>query len=257
MACMISFGAMFWQRPLEKVTFATSCWEKDWRSILLDPNYLSMRQIGHHKFPFAEKILMINNVESLEEVLAAAQKKVEEGVLTHVYVVQEWVQEILSFFKLKRSDFTSDLGSPSDWVYYNALGPLAALYFTRSEYFLYLTGDVTLPRKISWIDKAIRRMKKEEKYAVANLVWNEQYREVKRESYKKEKGFFVAKQGFSDQLFLVRTAEFRAPIYGEIRSDSSHFPRGDVWEKRVFSYLKNREKERLIYRHGSYLHKNF
>jgi hypothetical protein len=100
-------------------------------------------------------------------------------------------------------------------------------------------------------------MRKVDKYRVANLVWNENYREVKKESYKKEWNFFVAKQGFSDQLFLVRAEEFRQPIYGEIRADSSHYPRGDVWEKRVFSYLKNRELERIIYRRGSYTHENF
>jgi hypothetical protein len=68
--------------------------------------------------------------------------------------------------------------------------------------------------------------------------------------------FYVAKQGFSDQMFLVRTSDFKAPIYSEMRLDASHYPRGDVWEARVFSYLKNRGYRRITFRHGSYVHEN-
>lgn len=257
MGFMIPFRAMFWQRSHPKVTFATCCWEKDWRAVLLDPEYLRTKQIANHDFAFSEKLLIINNVLDLDTVQRAAQKKVEEGVLTRVCIAKETEEAVFDFFKLQKSDFIPEEGVSADWLYYNALGPLTALYLTSSEYLLYLTGDVRLDRKVSWIHRAISRMQSREKYSVANLVWNDNYREAKKESYKREWNFFVAKQGFSDQLFLVRTEEFRRPIYGEIRSDSSHYPRGDVWEKRVFSYLKNRGLERITYRRGSYTHENF
>jgi hypothetical protein len=244
-------------RPLPTVTFATCCWEKDWRPILLDPEYLRIKQIENHQFPFVQRVLIINNVADLNEVQKAAQKRVEEGVLTHVYVAEERVHAMLDFFQLKRGDFVPDVGISPDWIYYNALGPLTALYNCSSDYLLYMTGDSRLDYPICWIEKALRRMEKVAQYSVANLVWNENYTEAKRESYKTDGDFFVAKQGFSDQLFLVRTPEFRQPIYGEIRPDSGHYPRGDVWEKRAFSYLKNRDRKRIIYRHGSYRHENF
>jgi hypothetical protein len=295
------------------VTFATCCWERDWPCLLLDPNYLAVRQIGCHLYPFAEKILIINNVANLapishtharkggqsvppdfanreaanmglhignerftkdgitncsdllqecekwglDSVYKKAMQKVKEGILSHVYIANDSVAEVLSFFQLKRSDFVDETDIPSDWVYYNALGPLTALYFARSDYFLYLTGDVTLPKPCSWIDKAIQKMEQNREYRVANLIWNDNMKEVKRESYKKEGDFFVAHQGFSDQMFLVRTEEFRQPIYSEIRADSHHYPRGAVWEKRVFSYLKNRNLQRITYRKGHYIHENF
>lgn len=247
----------FLSGPVPKVTFATCCWEKDWRQILLSPDYLRVKQIENHRFPFSEKLLIINNVLDLAAVKAAAQKKIEEGVLTRVVIAEERAFEIFDFFKLKKSDFVPEGAVSTEWLYYNALAPLAALYFASSDYLLYLTGDVRLASPVCWIEKAVRRMEKMAKYRVANLVWNNNYREVKKESYKKEWNFFVAKQGFSDQLFLVRKAEFCQPIYGEIRSDSGHYPRGAVWEKRVFSYLKNRNLERITYRHGSYIHENF
>ncbi|HSX10183.1 MAG TPA: hypothetical protein VLF94_00485, partial [Chlamydiales bacterium] len=115
------------------VTFATACWERDWRLILLDPDYLAVRQIGNHQFPFREKLLIINNVKDLEAVKAAAQAQIDAGVLTR-YVVAE---DVLSFFNLKRSDF-------NEWQYYNALAPLSAIYHCQSDYLLYVTGDVYL-----------------------------------------------------------------------------------------------------------------
>jgi hypothetical protein len=227
------------------VTFATSCWEKDWRLLLLDPDYLAQRQIGHHRFPFAEKLLVINNVIDKEAVQKAAEKKVEEGVLTR-YVFAE---NILPFFSLSRSDF-------NEWQYYNALAPLAAIYHGRSDYLLYLTGDVYLKKPIDWIAAAVRFMEKKKSVKVANLLWNDKYEEAKREAYRRTWNFFVAKEGFSDQMFLVRTKEFRAPIYNEMRKDAAHYPRGDVFEARVFSFMKNRGWERITFRRGSYTHEN-
>lgn len=227
------------------VTFATCCWERDWRQILLDPNYLAVRQIGNHQFPFAERLLIINNVSDLEAVKRAAQTHVDRGVLTR-YIVAE---DILSFFGLKRSDF-------NEWQYYNALAPLNAIYHCNNEYLLYLTGDVYLKQPVDWIPRALRFMEKRPEVMVANLAWNDNYREVKKESYRGTWNFFVAKEGFSDQMFLVRRKDFRAKIYSEIREDGAHYPRGDVFEKRVFSYMKNRQWERITFRRGSYTHEN-
>src|SRR3989344_7200643 len=137
---------------LQKETFATSCWEKEGRLLLEHPNYLEELQIGNHLFAFAEKLLIINNVVDPERVQEKAYLKVQEKVLTRVLFAEEMAGELFSFFKLKRSDFTLGAdaknyeGVHSDWVYYNALAPLSAIYACRSEYLLYLTGDVYVPR---------------------------------------------------------------------------------------------------------------
>lgn len=245
---------------LPTVSFATSCWEKDWRPILFTPNYLKDQQIQNHCYPFAEKILVINNVLDLPQVIEAAQKKIEEGILTRYVVAKE---AILSHFHLKRTDFQPGPdaaqyeGVNADWIFYNALAPLTAIHAAKSDYLLYLTGDVRLDRPIDWVKPALRWMEKEPKLKVANPTWNKKYKEAKKESYRTTWNFYQAKEGFSDQIFLVRKGDFSQPIYAEIRSDSTHFPRGDVFEKRVFSYMKNRSWERIIYRHGSYTHENF
>jgi hypothetical protein len=87
------------------VTFVTTVWEKDWRHVLLDPEYLPVRQIENHCFPFAEKLLIINNVLDLSAVHQAAAGWIDKGVLTRVVVAAEIERELLSFFQLKRSDF--------------------------------------------------------------------------------------------------------------------------------------------------------
>jgi hypothetical protein len=229
----------------------------------LDPDYLPVRQIQNHCFPFVEKLLIINNVVDLVAVQEAASHWVNAGLLNRVIVAAEIADEILSFFQLKRSDFRMDSDASSfenvsnDWIYYNALGPLAAIYCCGGEYLLYLTGDVYMPEPMDWITPSLKKMEKNPLYQVANPIWNRKIKEVRAESYRKEGAFYVAREGFSDQIFLVQKARFRQPIYGEIRKDSAHFPRGDVFEKRVFSYLKNRQLQRIIHRHSSYIHENF
>lgn len=230
--------------------------------MILQGDYLSKKQIDPHRFEFEKRILIINNVKDPKRVTDAAQKKVEEGVLTYFYLSQEKDKEIMKFFSLKREDFKAGPdahlypGVNNDWVYFNALAPLAAIYFCKTDYLLYLTGDSYLTDKVDWITTAIDQMERKPKFKVANLTWNLNYEEAKRESYKEDEDFYIAKDGFSDQFFLVKTEEFQKPIYGEIREDSSHFPRGDVFERRVYSYLKNRGFLRLTYKHGSYLHES-
>ena len=144
-----------WNRFLcPSVTFATTVWEKDWRQVLLDPEYLPVRQIQNHCFPFVEKLLVINNVDDVAAVKKAALRWVDAGVLTKVVVAAEIADEMLSFFQWKLSDFCND------WIYYNALGPLAAIYCCEGDYLLYLTGDVYLAEPLSWIAPALKKWRK-------------------------------------------------------------------------------------------------
>ncbi len=227
--------------------------------MLLKRDYLKKLQIDNHCYPFSERLLIINNVQDLDAVKRAADNHVKEGTITRYVVAKE---EVLDFFGLKRSDF--HLGEDAvnygvtnpDWIYYNALGPLNAIYACKSDYLLYHTGDVFLDQPVQWIQKAMRLMEKNPKIGVANLIWNDRYGEAKKESYRRSWNFFHAKEGFSDQQFLIKRDVFRKPIYGDIREDSAHFPRGDVFEKRVFSFLKNHGFKRIIFRGGSYTHEN-
>ena len=240
----------------KKVTFATSCYENDWQEILSD-NYLK-DIIFNHDFAFFEKILIINNVteKNLNQVIAKAEEKIKAGIITKYYLAKDYIEKILTHFCLERESFKVDpmqgYDIDDDWIFFNALAPLCAIYVAKSDFLLYQTGDVYLDEKISWIDKALKKLEKR-KIFVANLLWNYKSDEAKKESYKKDKDFFYSKDGFSDQQFLVKVHNFKRPIYNEIRNDRL-FPRGDVFEKRVYSFMKNHKLKRITYRRGSYIH---
>lgn len=246
---------------MQTCSFATTCWENDWEHILCKPDYLSLCQIQRHCYPFAERLLIINNVLDLEKVKAKAESLISEGILTRYIVADEIAAEMLLFFGLCRSDFDvkeegKKFNLHPDWLYYNALGPLAAIYENQSDYLLYVTGDVWLKKPVRWIERAMKIMEKKPQVKVANLLWNGATKEAKKEAYKKSWNFFFSKLGFSDQMFLVARDVARSQMYTELRSDLSHFPRGETFERRFFSYMKNRDWERITFRRGSYTHEN-
>lgn len=256
----LKISSLFKSKRIEKtVTFATCCWEKDWKEILLSKDYLKKQQIENNRHAFKEKIVIINNVSDYPAVIQAAKKKVEEGVITGFYLSKEHAEKALEFFQLKKEDFKKDknLKISDDWVYYNALGPLCAIYLCKTDYLLYLTGDSRLKTPINWIEKAIEQLEKKSSYKVANLTWNENYAEAKKESFKETQDFYISKKGFSDQLFLIPVKDFQKPIYYSLRKDSAHFPWGDIFEKRVFSYMRDKKWKRITYKLGSYHHENF
>jgi hypothetical protein len=57
---------------------------------------------------------------------------------------------------------------------------------------------------------------------------------------------------------MVRTADFRRAIYGEKHPDSARYPGygGELFEKRVDSWMRNHGHLRATYRHGAYLHES-
>jgi len=246
------------EKFLPEVTVATSCWEGDWKYVLLEEDFIKTRKIANHDFPFTHKMLIVNNVKDYKKVLFFANKFKEKNILSHIYLAKDYEKEMLRSFQLKKEDFISD-GTQGDqkWVYYNAIAPLSAIYLCKTKYLLYMTGDVWLDEKVNWIEKSIKFMEKKEKFKVANPTWNHKYLEAKKESYRKKGDFYLANEGFSDQCFLIKVDDFQKPIYNESRSDAAHFPGGEVFEKRVFSFMKNHGWERITFRRGSYIHKSF
>ncbi len=251
-------GLYFWRKKeVKKVTIATSCWQENWREVLNKEPL--QKNIENHQYPFVERLLVINNVTEKNKVYSAAKKLLEEKVFTKIVFSEEKETEVLSFFSLKKEEFVAkdarkEYQVANDWVFYNSLAPLTAIYHCQTPYLLYFTADAHLKKPLSWIEKALSLLEKDPSYKVANPLWNERKKEAKKEAFTQKKGFWISSQGFSDQMFLIKTEDFRKPIYSEIREDADHFPRGEVFEKRVYSYLKNRGYKRLTFKKGSYYH---
>ena len=71
---------------MRHVTFVTNCWEKDW-DILLKTDFLK-NKIVRNRYDFAEKMLVINNVNDRPKVEKEAQKAVDKGVITIMFLLR-------------------------------------------------------------------------------------------------------------------------------------------------------------------------
>jgi hypothetical protein len=65
--------------------------------------------------------------------------------------------------------------------------------------------------------------------------------------------------GFSDQCYLIKTSDFKKSIYNEINTNSERYPKygGELFEKRIDSYMRNNNLYRITSKEISYIHKNF
>lgn len=232
-----------------EVTFETKVYEKDWEYILKG-NYLK-EMILRNNYSFYKRIVLINNVSNIEKVRMYAQSKVKEGVIDAYYVVEEYADEALTFFNINKSSFKGG--------YYYSIAELVSIYLCETDYLLHFSSDSYIQKSdISWIDKALDILKKRNDILVANPTWNCKYEEAENESIEEVGGFYVG-YGFSDQCFLIRTSDFKKQIYNETHVDSNRYPRygGELFEKRVDSYMRNHNKLRITSKLVSYIHANF
>jgi hypothetical protein len=231
------------------VTFETKCWEGDWEFLLRTGRI--ERMVERSRFKFAKKTLIINNVEAPERVAAYAQRLVDRGVLTDYRIVREHEADALDFFGLSRDA----LGA--GYVY--SIAELVGIYVCRTDFLLHYSGDSAPAEATPWIEAALDRFATDARVKVANLTWNRNYAEAASESFSEDADFYSG-YGFSDQMYLVRVADFRnAAVYHDTNPVSERYPGygGELFEKRVDSWMRNHEFHRITYRHGSYIHRNF
>ncbi len=229
-------------------TFVTNCWERDWE-IILKTRFLE-NKIKRNQYPFTEKVVVINNVNDRVKVERYAKAAVNDGVLTSYFFVEDYIDQALKFFELSRQS----LGKG----FYYSNHELVSVYFCRTDYLVFYTSDTWLQEQVPWVEPALNELEKNSIYKVANPTWNYKYDEAKSESFSEIGDFYVG-YGFSDQCFLVRTRDFRAPIYNEYNVDSERYPEygGETFEKRVDSWMRNHFNLRLTFKRGSYVHEDF
>ena len=132
---------------------------------------------------------------------------------------------------------------------------------TKSKYLLHFSSDSFLPKKDKsfWIKEACNIFEKNPNIVVANPAWSYQFNEAKKEAQGNSTGNFYLGYGFSDQCYLVRTIDFRARIYNFRHPYSERYPKygGELFEKRVDSYMRMHNKQRITSVKESYIHSNF
>lgn len=232
------------------ITFETKVWEKDWEIILKTSRLKNMIERCH--YGFKERVLYINNVRNFKEVSSFAKDLVKNGVISKYIEVAEYEDAALKFFSLSREK----LGNG----YYYSIAELVSIYLTNSKYLLHFSGDsIVAPRTTKdWLQSGIRTLEDNPSIKVFNLTWNGRYKEAKKESTSEDKQNFYG-YGFSDQMYLIRTEEFKKNIYEYFDAASKRYPiyGGELFEKRVDSWMRQNQFLRATYKHGSYIHQNF
>jgi hypothetical protein len=233
-----------------QVTIETKVWERDWEFVLEKSRLAALMERCHYSFH--HKTLMINNFKDYSAVIKRAEILVQDGIIDQFFLVEDYASKALDFFHIDFDSFGSG------YVY--SIAELVSIYLCRTEYLLHFSGD-SLPcaeAKGDWLVKCIDALNSDPNLKVANLTWNHQYSAAWRESIKTDTDFFIG-YGFSDQMYLIRTCDFRAQIYNETNAASSRYPAygGNLFERRVDSWMRNNEFLRATYRHSSYIHKNF
>jgi hypothetical protein len=227
------------------VTLETKCWEGDWEFLLRTNRLAALAEANC--FPFAERVLMVNNVTDPDKVATYAREAIEAGLISRFIVVKDHVEEALAFFQL-----TSE-GLGRGYVY--SVAELVSIYLCTSEFLLHFSGDSIPERPCDWVSKALAAFESDQRIKVANLTWNGKYQDARADSLEECENFYIG-YGFSDQSYLIRTSDFRAPIYNESHPASQRYPHygGELFEKRVDSWMHNHGYLRATYKHGSYSH---
>jgi hypothetical protein len=202
-------------------------------------------------FDFDHKTIIINNVKNRAIVEKHCEIKVKEGIIDAFYCVEDYAETVLDFFEI---DLVSFKGG---YVY--SIAELLGIYLCKTEFLLHFSSDSLLKKNNSnWIKKGIKIIKNNPNIVLANPTWNYKFAEAKSEATSELEDFYVG-SGFSDQCYLIKTAEFKNPIYNEKNSISERYPSygGELFEKRVYSHIMNNDLTTITNKHITYMHPNY
>jgi hypothetical protein len=232
------------------ITFETKVWENDWELMLKSSRLEKMIERCNHEFN--QKILYINNVQDYSKVANIADRLIRSGIIDQYVNVRDYAEEAMDFFSLNRNKL--GIG------YYYSIAELVSIFLTKTEYLLHFSSDSIVSTETSsqWLSDGIATLTNNNNVKVFNLTWNREYSAAKRES-ECDDALNVYGFGFSDQMYLIRSADFRKPIYQYYNPASERYPQygGELFEKRVDSWMRQNNFLRATYKKGSYLHKNF
>lgn len=232
------------------LTFETKCYENDYEFILQGSRLA--RTIDNCGYAFERRQLVINNVKDRQKVGDLAEAAKARGLFDDYFFAEDYAEETLAHFHLSRED----LGRG----YYYSISELVGIHKCRTTYLLHFSSDAMIPRPsaVPWVVEAMERMVADPRLVCANPCWNFKYAEAKAESSSREGPWYLG-QGFSDQCYLVPRALFDSDIYREAHPFSERYPSygGELFEKRVDSYMRNHGLLRLTRADLSYRHRNF
>lgn len=236
---------------IQDISFFTCCYEADWKYLLIEGRLKEMIEKCNHRF--VSKNLIINNVLNRDELLKYANEAIAQGIIDKYFFSEDFIDRMLNSFDIRRRSFRLD-GFDGYWY---SIGPLAAIYCCTTSFLLYFASDCILTRQASfdWVNRGLEILLKNPKTFCVTPIWDYNDIDLSKIAITEDE-FAYYDQGFSDQVFLVRTDNLKNHMYNEYNLKSEIFPTygGNHFERRVFSFMNNHSVKRVILKNVYYRH---
>jgi hypothetical protein len=225
------------------VDLVVNVWERTWRNVL-EPGYFpAIEEQNGRSF---RKVLLINNVTDMSEVMALADARLASGEIDSFYVLEKELPRALEILGLKKED----LGR----IPYYSSPPLVALVLPGNDWLLYWDAEIHLRSRYNWVDPALEMMERNANIHCANPAWA---KGGVAEETLATFGEFAVGYGFSDQCFLARRSDFihqdwRCQCLASLRYPLSHIT--PIFEQRVDAFMRRRRKFRATCLSVTYEH---
>ena len=222
------------------------CWEGSYRDLLV-PGVLGQRYAAH-EYPFARRVLTINNVDDQRDIVARADAAVARGECDAYVLVADELPMALERCGL----CMADIAPVKHFVDFH----LVTVATASADYVLHNAGDVVLERPFNWVSDAVERLARNRRYLIAAPNFLSHPGLVERESLRFDAPYWVG-YGFTDQCFLGATRRLAAPIYREWNLISNRYPMahlGRIFEARVDAYMRNHKLLRITDARLGYIH---
>ena len=227
-------------------TFVTNVYQRTYQSTLV-PGRLE-QMISAHQMHFAERLLVINNVQDRAHATELAQDAVRRRALDRFVFVEDELSTALDRCGLRLQDL-GQLRHFTDWA-------LVELCAASTDYLLHEDAEVDLVRPGAWVAPALARMTAAPELLIANPSWTLARERVLEESFVRESQYAIG-YGVSDQVFLVRRTVLARPVYGHRHWASYRYPMaeiGPLFEAWVDTFMRRNTLLRLtdlrvVYQH--------
>jgi hypothetical protein len=233
---------------MSTIGFQTSCYSKSYKLLLKDGLLINFLD-RFKEIDFFEKTIIINNVnwsdkDEIEKLLVFYPS------FKYYYAYKELYNNVLQSFNLNVSDFP-------DYGLHYSIQHFVGLYYTKCDYLLHVSEDCNIDNLDSqYIKDCIEILESNSDYLYAQPRWGtDPNKGTIEESIRRDGKFHIAK-GCTDQIYLIRTKDYKQDIYHYEHPDSNRYPPkgGNSFERRVNSYMQCNNKYRVIHNDYHYIH---
>lgn len=230
---------------MPEIDCVVNTWERSYHSVLQPGFFYSIEESNDREF---NKILLINNVNNITEVMKLADKMVSRAEISTYYLVEEKLPMALEIAGLELADL-GRLPHYSD-------APFVAITLPGNDWVLYWDAEIELVNRYNWVDQSIQLISGNVDILVANPNW---LPNTIRDEMLCEIDSFSLSYGFSDQCFLLKRQNIQQITWDNICPVSLRYPLAHIstlFEQRIDAYMRRSKKLRATFMHATYSHKN-